>query len=271
MPALGLRHLVPSSVLAGRWVVVLVCYLDDSGKDKHNPITSLGGYAAPEESWALFEREAEPVFQKYIGDEPLHAKDLYHGEKIYEGWSVLQKQSFAAQLCMKLYPLRPLSGFSFSVRNATYSTRALEAIKRKLRKRTVTPYTFCMIGILNWILTDLEVGKIANEGGLALVLEAGNEHNNEAKKAFDDIKRIHGLDCLKSLSFVEKTECRAIQMADLFAFYTRRHKRKFEIAGQEPPVDPVLQVLLENLRQRSLVANDFGPEIKASRFFAGDS
>jgi len=63
--------------------------------------------------------------------------------------------------------------------------------------------------------------------------------------------------------------CRAIQMADLFAFYTRRHNRKIEIAGKEPPTDPVLKVLVEGVRQRSFVATDFGPEIKASRFFSG--
>ena len=59
-------------------------------------------------------------------------------------------------------------------------------------------------------------------------------------------------------------------MADLFAYYTRRHSRNIEVAGKEPPVDPVLKVLLERLRKRTFVANDFGPEIKASRFFAGE-
>lgn len=270
MRPVGLRGLVPASLLAGRWIVVLVCYLDDSGKDPQNPITSVGGYAAPEESWAKFEQEAEPIFQKYIGDEPLHAMDLYHGQGVYDGWKVVKKQSFVAQLCMKLYPLQPLLGVSFSVRKASYATRTVEAIKRGLRKRTVTPYTYCMQGVLNWILTDVQIGKIANEDGLALILESGNEHNEEAKKAFDDIKAIHALGCLKSLSFVSKEECRAIQMADLFAFYTRRHNRKIEIAGQEPLIDPVLQVLLQDLRQRSFVATDFGPEIKGSRFFAGD-
>lgn len=249
---------------------MLVTYLDDSGKDPENPITSLGGYAGSEEAWATFEQEAEPIFQKYIGDEPLHAMNLYQGTGLYEGWKVIQKQSFVSQLCMKLYPQQPLLGVSFSVQKASYAKRAAEALKRGLRKRTVTPYTFCMEAILNWILTDAQVGKMANEKGLALILECGNEHNEEARIALESVKKIHALDHVKSLSFVPKTACRAIQMADLFAYYTRRHNRKIEVPGREPPVDPVLQVLLENLRQRSFVANDFGPEIKASRFFAGD-
>lgn len=249
---------------------MLVTYLDDSGKDPQNPITSLGGYAASEDAWAAFEQSAEPIFQKYIGNEPLHAKDLYHGKGEYKGWKVLKKQSFVAQLCMELYPRQPLMGISFSVRKASYATRAAEAIKRGLRKRTVTPYTFCMSAILNWILTDIHVGKMANEEGLALILECGNEHNEEARKSIDTIKTLHGLDYVKSLSFVPKAACRAIQMADLFVYYTRRHNRVLEVGGQEPPVDPVLKVMLENLNQRTFVATDFGPEMNASRFFAGD-
>jgi hypothetical protein len=248
---------------------MLVCYLDDSGKDRANPITCLAGYAAPEAAWRQFESDAEPIFQKYIGSQPLHAMDLYGTRKLYAGWSVLKKQSFVAQVCLKLYPSHPL-GVSFSVRKSTYATRAIEALKRGLRKRTVTPYTFCMEVILNWLLTDVRCGKLANEKGLALILECGNEHNEEAENALASLKTLHGLEQVRSLSFVPKTACRAIQMADIFAFYTRRHNRNIEVAGNEPPVDPVLKVLLEGLGQRSFIATDFGPDIEASRFFAGE-
>ncbi len=128
-----------------------------------------------------------------------------------------------------------------------------------------------MTAILNWVLTDVQVGKVANEKGLALILECGNEHNEEAKQSLDAIKERHNLEHVRSLSFVPNTECRAIQMADLFAYYTRRHSRNIQVAGKEPPVDPVLKVLLEDLRHRTFVATDFGPEMKASRFFAGDA
>jgi hypothetical protein len=38
-----LRQLVPPFLLAGKWIVVLVCYLDDSGKDPQNRITTIAG------------------------------------------------------------------------------------------------------------------------------------------------------------------------------------------------------------------------------------
>jgi hypothetical protein len=200
---------------------MLVSYLDDSGKDPQNSITTLAGYAASADVWAEFEREAEPILQGYIGDQPLHATDLYHGEGAFKGWKVIQKQAMVAKLCLKLYPLKPL-GVSFSVRKASYATRAAEALKRGLRKRTTTPYTFCVTGILNWLLADAEWGKLANEAGLSMILEEGNEHNEEARISLDAIKAAHGLHQVKSLSFVPKGHCRAIQMADLFAFYRPR-------------------------------------------------
>lgn len=267
---LRLRLLALSSYLVERQAAVIVCYLDDSGKDAQNPITLLGGYSARADCWESFEQNAEPIFQQYIGGSPLHATDLHHGKGVYKNWKVLKKQSFVTQLCMQLYPLRPLLGVSFAVRKASYSVRAKEALKRGLRKHTVTPYTFCLDAILNWMLTDIQVGRIANEEGLALILESGNEHNTEAKQSFETIKKLHGLEQLRSLTFVDKSECRAIQMADLFAFYTRRHNRHIQQAGKEPPTDPVLKVMLEGLQYRTYVATDFGPKIKASRFFAGD-
>jgi hypothetical protein len=42
--------------------MMLVCYLDDSGKDTENPITTIAGYVASEDEWAAFEQQVEPYF-----------------------------------------------------------------------------------------------------------------------------------------------------------------------------------------------------------------
>src|SRR5262249_52733776 len=132
---LGLARCLPSSLRAGRLLVVLVCYLDDSGKDPQNPITCLAGYAAPAEAWEKFEAEVEPIIQKRIGSLPIHAKDLHHRLGPYADWKVLTKQAFVADAWRVLCPLEPF-GVSFSVRKASYAVRAKEALKRGLRKRT---------------------------------------------------------------------------------------------------------------------------------------
>jgi hypothetical protein len=56
---------------------VLVCYLDDSGKDPQNPITTVAGYAGTEDQWGGFEIEVESVFADYRV-KVLHAKDLHN-------------------------------------------------------------------------------------------------------------------------------------------------------------------------------------------------
>ena len=49
---------------------MLVCYLDDSGKNKQSAFTCLAGYVAPEEVWAEFEKNVEPVLKTGVGASP---------------------------------------------------------------------------------------------------------------------------------------------------------------------------------------------------------
>jgi hypothetical protein len=91
------------------------------------------------------------------------------------------------------------------------------------RKRTVTPYTFCFNVIIDWILRDIRIGRLAHAEGVALILECGHENNPEAEEQFHKIRKLHKLEnVLPSISFVPKDKCRAIQIADLLAFYSRK-------------------------------------------------
>jgi hypothetical protein len=245
-------------LLAGKLVVVLVCYLDDSGKDPQNRITTIAGYAGTDTQWQLFETEAEPIFAEY-GVKILHAKDLHHTHGEFQGWSVLKKQTFVAKLCRVLSE-HALLGMSMSALKTTYKTRAAESD----RKRTATPYTFCSNVIVDWVLRDIRTGRTAHAEGVAFILELGHENNAEAEQNFYAVREQHGLDgVLRSISFVPKEECRAIQMADLFAFYSRRHGGQMERAApQERPQiqgtpGPMLNIITERLAHRAFVATDF--------------
>jgi hypothetical protein len=264
-----LRQLVPP--VTGKWIVVLVCYLDDSGKDPQNRITTIAGYAATDDQWASFEKEVEPIFAQYeVGI--LHAKDLHDTDGEFGGWTVLKKQAFIARLCRAMSPHVPL-GMSMSVLKETYASRATESGC----KRTATPYTFCSNVIIDWVLRDIRVGRIANIEGVAFILEAGHENNPEAEWNFYEMRRQHNLGViLRSISFVPKESCRAIQMADLFAFYSRRHG----IAMERAPIEEraqmqrspgtMLNIITESVPHRAYVATDFGPDSPGSRFYAGD-
>lgn len=250
---------------------MLVCYLDDSGKDPQNRITTIAGYAATEEQWRAFEEEVEPIFAEY-NVKVLHTKDLHDTDGEFKGWKVLKKRAFIAKLCRTM-SRHVLLGISMSALKEMYMSRAAESD----RKRTVTPYTFCSNVIIDWILTDSRVGRIANIDGVTFILECGNENNAEAEWNFNEVRRQHNLEgILRPLIFVSKGSCRAIQMADLFAFYSRRHGILMEKApiGERLRVQrtpgAILNIITERVPHRAFVAVDFGPNSGGSNFFTRD-
>jgi len=67
---------------------VLVCYLDDSGKDKANPITTVAGFVADETDWERFESLVEPHFAN-ASVKVLHAMDMHHTEGEFGAFPVI--------------------------------------------------------------------------------------------------------------------------------------------------------------------------------------
>ena len=251
MSALGLHRLVPRSLLAGRWLVVLVCYLDDSGKDPQNPVTTLAGYVAKEDMWRDFEVAVEPVFaDKDI--KILHAKDLHDTDGEFKGWRVLEKQAFVARICQTMSPRLPL-GVSMSAHKANFAMRAAQSG----RKRTVTSYTLCFNWILDHLLRSILLGRIAHTEGLAFILECGNEHNKEVEQQFYEVRALHKLEgALRSISFVPKDSCRAIQIADLLAFFSRRDARAIIQKGRSHKPEPMMNLIAGSVPLLSYVSTD---------------
>jgi hypothetical protein len=247
---------------------VLVCYLDDSGKDPQNPITTIAGYIARDTEWEGFEAVVQKWFTEFNVN-VLHAKQLHDTDGDFKGWTVLRKQAFVARICQTRVPYL-MMGLSMSALKGTYEVRAGESG----RKRTVTPYTFCFNVLIDWILRDIQIGRAANMEGVALILECGHENNLEAEQEFHVVRKLHNIEhLLHSISFVPKERCRAIQLADLLAFYSRRdgvaHEKATREGRETYPIETMLKIITEGLPHRGFVATDFGPE-SGSRFLAGD-
>jgi hypothetical protein len=261
MKARPLRPLLPLSLLGAKWLVVLVCYWDDSGTDPQNRLVTVAGYAATDSQWAEFEAEAEPIFADY-GVTILHSRELHASDGEFAGWTVLKKQTFVAKLCGAL-ARHAIVGMSVSALKDVYANRAVESE----RKRTVTPYTFCSNVLIDWVLRDIHTGKIANTDGFGYILESGNKNNAEAEWNFHEVRKLHCLDdVMKFIACVGKSSCRAIQMADLFAFYSRRHGAEVERAAPEDrprlqrSPSAMLKIITESVPHRAFVATDFGPD-----------
>jgi hypothetical protein len=253
-----LRQLVPASILAGRWIGVLVCYLDDSGKDRQNPITTVAGYIARDTDWDLFETDVEKWFDEYkVGI--LHAKQLEDTDGDFKGWSVLKKQAFVSRMC-QARDRHVMMGLSMSAEKDGYQRSALLNVDR----RVLTPYAFCFNVIVDWILRDIRIGRHSNTEGVAFVLEKGHENNPEAEKQFYEIRKLHKLESiLHSISFVSKDACRAIQLADLIAFYSRRDGVAYHKAIVEHNslssynMEMMLKIITQNLPHRGFIATRF--------------
>jgi hypothetical protein len=254
----------PPELTPEKWPL-LVCYLDDSGKDPQNSITTLAGYIARNTAWPNFEVEVEHWFREF-GVKMLHAKQLHDTDADFAGWTVLKKQAFVSRVCQARVP-HLMMGLSMSALKDRYQLRASESG----RTRTVTPYTFCFNVIIDWILRDIRIGGAANAEGVALVLESGHENNAEAEQEFEVIRKMHAIEnLLQSISFVSKESCRAIQLADLLAFYSRREGVAMEKARRQGldayQSDVMMKIIAENLPHRGFVATDFGPEAQGEVF-----
>ncbi len=125
---------------------MLVCYLDDGGKDSQNPITTIAGYVASEDAWASFEKEVEPYFaERKVSI--LHAVDLNNTRGEFKGWSVLNKEALIARIAQ--VASRHVSfGVSMSAQKGNYKDRAL--YRSGTARTTVAPYTFCFQVICDW-------------------------------------------------------------------------------------------------------------------------
>lgn len=77
---------------------MLVCYLDDSGKDPQCSITTLAGYIARDTAWEAFETGVEPWFTEF-NVKVSHSRDLHATDGEFEGWSRLKKQAFVSRIC----------------------------------------------------------------------------------------------------------------------------------------------------------------------------
>jgi Protein of unknown function (DUF3800) len=255
--ALGIHGILPPSLLTRRWLAMLVCYLDDSGKDAQNSITTIAGFVARSEQWEAFENKVEPILNAY-GVDILHTRDLHATDGCFTGWTRIKKQTFVREICDTMTPHVPL-GLSMSALKDVYRRRVTESARRH-----VTPYAYCFQALFNWVLDDIRTGKDANTDGVAFILETGHEHNPDAERSFHAVRKKYGLENkLRSISFVGKENCRAIQMADLLAFYTRRHGllrgKSSNPNSREPEfwTGPMMNIISLAVPVRAFVAMDF--------------
>lgn len=210
------------------YALVYVTYLDDSDAEM-SPVQTLAGYVARLEAWREFEVLAEAICTDQ-GVKILHAKDFQDTKGYFKGWSSIRKTTFIDGLYDAAVG-RVDFGVSRSILKAEYRRRQRET---GLNKST-SAYGTAFASLMFTTICDTNLAPQIVKEGMSFIVERGHNNNDEIEKHFHRTKD-HPLfgGAVRTLAFARKEDSRAIQLADFFAFYSRRITAKFEKGGRQP-------------------------------------
>jgi len=242
-----------------RLLVVLTCYLDDSGTHDDCPVITMAGYVGFTPQWLLFEEAAKAIYENY-GLVEFHSREFHRTEQPFDGWRRIKKQTYAKEIYDAGRDCRALEiGIAFSVRKDAYAKRKLETGLNA----QMSAYGFCFSAILEHLLRDPVFKEILGRNGvdITFVIECGNANDGDVRRIFNETRAKYRLEHkLNSIAFQPKDSSRAIQLADFFAFYSRRHVEATERAGGEVPEENFyLQQMQDHIYVIGEVATDFHP------------
>lgn len=201
----------------GEFSLALVCYLDDSSEA--GIVSSIGGYVAKTEDWIRYEQLAPSIYKRF-GLKVLHTKDLHGTKREFKGWTVEKKKNFVEELFDAAKSCNVI-GVSACIRNSLG--------KEFTQSNKITAHISTLGLLFAWVVTSFNSKgsfyPIAHPcPDLSLIVEAGNRHNSGVLHHFNQVReKGSGFDFAKELAFVGKKDCYAIQLADFWAFYSRRH------------------------------------------------
>lgn len=241
---------------AKRIVIVFACYLDEARTDKESALVTMAGYVAPYSDWLPFEKAAAIKCEER-GVRVIHGYDLENNKKDFKGWDRPKKECFVQALQDCLKPTGAM-GFAYSVAKAEFV--AAKRLHKVMPNESA--YGFCFRMIADRICND-PVMRMNFEtipgADISFILESGATNGEDARRVFNDLKERHPFrGRLAAFTFAPKDSTRSLQMADLLAFYSRRHIAKYDDgSGSYEHVPTMLTILHTGVHVEPLVAHDF--------------
>jgi hypothetical protein len=235
---------------------VLTCYLDDSGTS-NEPFVTIAGYLGPYPNWIAFESAAHPILDK-ARVSVVHGRKLYNTKGDFAGWKIRKKEKFVSALQEKLKePV--LFGMTYSIEKQAYERAKL--VHGKNKNESAYGYAFRIV--MDTIFRSKEVrDAFAKKGWRTnIVIEQGNANNSDANRIYNQqlVHTPYGK-LLGGFSEAPKDSTISLQMADLLAFYSRRHVELCERKGKFVPENSVFSVIAHaGIPIANAVANDFHP------------
>jgi uncharacterized protein DUF3800 len=197
---------------------VFQCYLDDSGTSGL-PLVTMAGFIAPLAQWEQLEPVWSEILNRY-GVEVFHAKEFHDTKGCFEGWTKIKKRTFTEEVFSAAHGR--MQGLAVAARK-----REFEAEKRETGLvQDMSAYGVCFSTIVLRVVLEPQIGREVMRRGVSFLVEGGNKNNSELENWFDHMSKQRSFrGCLQEMTLVPKASCRAIQMADFFAFYIRRYLR----------------------------------------------
>lgn len=238
-----------------RRVFVFVCYLDDSGKDQR--VVTLAGYVAHIDAWREFEIASEELLARH--EVPIfHGKDFHNTKGAFAGWSRIKKRSFTQEWYDIAKPKVDM-GISISMRQQKYRSRQ----KELGLNQSMSAYGCCFSAIVITLTRNSRTAPHIEREGISFLVESGNSNNSEIEGWFHKVFRFPAFKgALKAISFVDKTSSRAIQLADFYAFYSRRDavmQDRFD-GKLALPMNAIFALMKERVHHFEFVGRDPYPD-----------
>ncbi len=150
----------------------------------------------------------------------LHTKEFHDTKGVFKGWSRDRKKAFARELFLpfdrRLYAL-----------SMTVNKKSLQMAKEMGQHQNMSAYGVCFSAIMTRLLIDQQVGPHVRQEGVSFLVEDGNNNNSEIEQFFNKHRNEPAFEgCMRSIKFIAKGSCKAIQLADYWAFYSRRFMRE---------------------------------------------
>ena len=191
------------------------CYLDDSGTSGL-PVITMAGFIAALNIWEDIEPKLDAVLDGY-NVPVLHAKEFESSKPPFKTWTRLKKRSFAEEIFSACHGA--LYGLSITIAKDTFE----QAKREERRWDTMSAMGVCFSSIMTRIVTDPQIGGAVKNSGVSFLIETGNKNNSEIEHFFHLMAKMPAFEgVLRSITFVSKSSCRAIQLADFLAYYSRR-------------------------------------------------
>jgi Protein of unknown function (DUF3800) len=204
-----------------RPIFVFECYIDDSGTTDL-PVVTLGGFLGFQGHWKALEPKLDDILNRY--EVPVfHAKEFHRTRPPFKGWTRIKKLSVAEELFTASHGI--LHGLSMTV-----SKKEIQRAKKETGAfASMSPIGVCFSSMMVRLVTDPSMATAVRQDGVSLLIESGNKNNGGLIAYFHKMSKhpmFEGV--FRAISIVDKGSCRAIQLADFIAFYSRRNMRNQE-------------------------------------------